>query len=97
MSKKILIIYFVVICSRGSDTVLGETSDPQELFVMDECENSVLRAISGKAIVKHLEIPSNWSELGGSKVENLKIDRDNGNMFYYQKRYTDILLFYQLR
>lgn len=45
---------------RGTDTVLGETSDPRELFVVDVCENCPLGSIVRKAQVfffkHHFEI-----------------------------------------
>lgn len=37
---------------RGTDTILGETSDPRELFVVDVCENCPLGSIVRKAEVK---------------------------------------------
>lgn len=36
---------------RGADTVLGETSDPRELFMVDICENAPLGSIVRKAQV----------------------------------------------
>ena len=33
---------------RGSDTVLGETADPLELFVTDECDDTLVDAIMKK-------------------------------------------------
>lgn len=36
---------------RGSNTVLGETSDPRELFLVDICDNCPLGSIVRKAKV----------------------------------------------
>lgn len=36
---------------RGSDTILGETADPRELFEVDDCENLPLGSIVRKAEV----------------------------------------------
>lgn len=40
-------VYF----SRGSDSVLGETSDPLELFMADDCEDSDLQYTVAKVQV----------------------------------------------
>lgn len=37
---------------RGTDTILGETSDPRELFVVDVCMNCPLGSIVRKAEVR---------------------------------------------
>lgn len=37
--------------SRGSETVLGETSDPCELFLTDTCGDAHLESISDKVTV----------------------------------------------
>lgn len=37
---------------RGSDTVLGETADPLELFITDDCEDTLLDSIIKKVCVK---------------------------------------------
>ena len=39
--------------SRSRDTLLGETGDPCELFVSDDCDNNPLGAIMGKVNVSH--------------------------------------------
>lgn len=72
---------------RGSDTVLGETSDPREIFVVDLCENFPLGSIVRKAEVIKQNISDNWNLEGGLNIENLHLE-DNGETFYYTKRYT---------
>lgn len=74
------------LCSRGSDTVLGETSDPAELFVIDQCEDFDLSAITGKAIVSQKVIPSNWAELGGVELQHEHAVEDDGKTFFTQKQ-----------
>lgn len=49
---------------RGSDTVLGETSDPLELFLLDECDNVPFTSVKSKATVIYKSSPENWGELG---------------------------------
>ncbi|KFO86950.1 DNA (cytosine-5)-methyltransferase 1, partial [Buceros rhinoceros silvestris] len=45
----------------GSDTVLGATSDPLELFLVDECEDMQLSYIHGKVKVIYKAPSENWS------------------------------------
>lgn len=49
---------------RGTDTVLGETSDPVELFLTDECEEPPFTSVKCKAKVTYKEVPFNWADLG---------------------------------
>lgn len=43
--------FHALLFCRGTDTILGETSDPRELFVVDVCENCPLGSIVRKAEV----------------------------------------------
>ena len=45
------VIPFPSLFSRSSDTILGETGDPSELFISDDCDNNPLGAIMGKVNV----------------------------------------------
>lgn len=49
---------------RGGDTVLGETSDPLELFLLNECDNVPFTSIKSKAIVIYKTCPKDWNKLG---------------------------------
>lgn len=53
---------------RGIDTILGETSDPMELFLSDDCDDVLFRSIRSKAVVIHKKIPENWCMLGKNFV-----------------------------
>lgn len=68
--------------------MLGETSDPQELFLIDECEDSLLSVVGGKATVKLLDVPADWASLGGRPISELTVDvgPDDGKTFFCQKR-----------
>lgn len=71
---------------RGTDTVIGETADPRELFVVDECENCPLGTVVRKAEVEMRKESPNWALNGG--LDNLPAPlEDNGKTFFYQKRY----------
>lgn len=59
---------------RGSDTILGETSDPMELFLSDDCDDVPFTSVSSKATVIHKKIPENWSKLGKSVGTNFLIE-----------------------
>lgn len=39
---------------RGNDTILGETSDPQELFIVDDCDDYPLGSVFRTAEVSIL-------------------------------------------
>ncbi|CAD1477928.1 unnamed protein product [Heterotrigona itama] len=72
---------------RGSDTVLGETSDPLELFLLDECDNVPFTSIKSKAIVIYKTCPKDWSKLGNTDILD-EIQNKDGKVFFYQKTYT---------
>ncbi|XP_051827368.1 DNA (cytosine-5)-methyltransferase 1-like [Antechinus flavipes] len=69
-------------CS-GNDTVLGATSDPLELFLVDECEDMELSYIHSKVNVIYKAPSENWSMEGGSDVEP-KMVEDDGRTYFYQ-------------
>ncbi|KAB0791577.1 hypothetical protein PPYR_03377 [Photinus pyralis] len=71
---------------RGSDTVLGETSDPRELFVVDVCENCPLGSIVRKAKVEKRKLANNWAICGGLDKLPPRLE-DDGRTFFYSKRY----------
>lgn len=73
-------------CSRGIDTVLGETSDPREIFVVNVCEDVSFGLITKVATVQYCPTPDNWHMLGG---EPLPVDDfpDDGTSFFFQKMY----------
>ncbi|XP_076753512.1 DNA (cytosine-5)-methyltransferase PliMCI [Xylocopa sonorina] len=74
---------------RGSDTVLGETSDPLELFLLDECDNVPFTSIKSKATVIYKTSPKNWNELGNADISpEDEMQNKNGKTFFYQKKYT---------
>ena len=74
--------------SRGGETVLGETSDPCELFLVDSCEDTLLSAVTGKVCVELKIPPLDWRMLGGQESLDVdKVDQEDGNRFYYQKWY----------
>ncbi|XP_076281112.1 DNA (cytosine-5)-methyltransferase PliMCI [Lasioglossum baleicum] len=74
---------------RGSDTVLGETSDPLEVFLLDECDNVPFTSVKSRATVIYKSRPQNWSELGDADLlPEDEIQNKDGRTFFYQKRYT---------
>ncbi|XP_031847018.1 DNA methyltransferase 1a isoform X2 [Nomia melanderi] len=74
---------------RGNDTILGETSDPIELFLSDDCDDVPFTSIRSKCTVIFKKIPNNWADLGNTNLsfENEIKDVD-GKTFFYQQRYT---------
>ena len=72
--------------SRGRETVLGETSDPCELYLVDSCNDTPLGAVTGKVTVQMKTYPSNWKMLGGQEVQEEEGEEDGTN-FFFQKWY----------
>ncbi|KAL1124037.1 hypothetical protein AAG570_001807 [Ranatra chinensis] len=79
---------------RSSETVLGETGDPKELFVVDECENSLLNGVTGKVTVVFKPPAPEWHTDGGKSLAESSDASfslpDDDKSFFYQKRYDDI-------
>uniref|UniRef100_A0A6Q2Z553 DNA (cytosine-5)-methyltransferase n=1 Tax=Esox lucius TaxID=8010 RepID=A0A6Q2Z553_ESOLU len=72
---------------RGTETVLGESSDPLELFLVDDCEDMQLSYVEGKVNVMYKAPSNNWFMEGGM-VDDIKvINDDNGKNFFYQLWY----------
>ena len=59
---------------RGTDTVLGESSDPLELFLVDECEDMQLSFVEGKVNVMY-KAPSDNRFM---EVKNAVVSQANG-------------------
>lgn len=75
---------------RGGETVLGETSDPCELFLVDVCADTLLSAVIGKVCVEQKTYPSDWSMLGGHEELDSKDREDeeeDESRFFFQKMY----------
>lgn len=49
---------------RGKETILGETSHPRELFMVDECQDVPLTYVQSKANVIKRELFNNLAEKG---------------------------------
>ncbi|KAK6625433.1 hypothetical protein RUM43_005731 [Polyplax serrata] len=71
---------------RGSETVLGEMSHPQEIFMTYECVDWPIHKIAMKIDVKVTNPPSNWYQLGGVKEEKEELN-DDGKTFFVKKCY----------
>ena len=69
---------------RGTDTLLGETADPKEIFAMIDCE-----AIPCYEIIRKLDVwfwpgPNKWKTVGGSKISTYTpSDELNDNFCYW--------------
>ncbi|KAJ8798184.1 hypothetical protein J1605_016817 [Eschrichtius robustus] len=70
----------------GTDTVLGATSDPLELFLVDECEDMQLSYIHSKVQVVYKAPSENWALEGGVDPEAL-MSEDDGKTYFYQLWY----------
>lgn len=75
---------------RGKDTILGDTSDPLELFWLDDCEDIPLASIIKKVrVVPHLP-PPNWAKLGGIACPQdlYPLSADDTHSFFCQMAYV---------
>ncbi|KAL1781550.1 DNA (cytosine-5)-methyltransferase 1 [Sigmodon hispidus] len=73
----------------GTDTVLGATSDPLELFLVGECENMQLSYIHSKVKVVYRAPSENWAMEGGMDPETiLPGTEDDGKTYFYQLWYN---------
>ncbi|XP_017781710.1 PREDICTED: DNA (cytosine-5)-methyltransferase PliMCI-like [Nicrophorus vespilloides] len=77
--------FHALIFTRGSDTILGETADPREVFYTDTCENCPLGSIVCKAEVRRLPFSFNWSR--NFEAGLAPILEDDGKTFHYSKQY----------
>ncbi|XP_006898898.1 PREDICTED: DNA (cytosine-5)-methyltransferase 1 [Elephantulus edwardii] len=66
----------------GRDSILGATSDPLELFLVDECENLQMPYINEKVTVVYIPPPENWALEGGQDPEPIMADTDGKTYFY---------------
>ena len=76
--------------NRGRETVLGETGDPTELFLVDSCDDTPLYAILRQVYVNYVPPSDNWCELGGveeGEGEGEGERDEDGLHFFYQKWY----------
>nr|UOI87905.1 DNA cytosine-5-methyltransferase 1 [Sogatella furcifera] len=72
---------------RGEDTVLGETSNNQELFLLYECGDVPVSSISEKITVRKIKLPSDWNEFCKSPFSEMQTDNDE-KTFFYKMRYN---------
>lgn len=85
-TRKCHILWFM----HGSETVLGDFSDPRELFLTESCDEVTLSAVANVCDVKHFPVPENWSMQGGCPYPNPPIDKNNGRAFYFRQLYDPI-------
>jgi hypothetical protein len=71
-------------CRRSSESVLGETADPNELLYVEDCMNISVACIECKVNVTYYEAPQNWAMLGGELVEYPACNDEK--TYWYQKR-----------
>lgn len=72
----------------GTDTVLGATSDPLELFLVGECEDMQLSYIHSKVKVVYKGPSENWAMEGGMDPEAMRpAAEDDGKTYFYQLWY----------
>ncbi|XP_043229878.1 DNA (cytosine-5)-methyltransferase 1-like isoform X1 [Amphibalanus amphitrite] len=68
---------------RGQDTLLGETAEPTELFVTDECEDMALDSITRQARVLDRSQAAGWF----AARESSHVADNEADTFWFQKKY----------
>jgi DNA (cytosine-5)-methyltransferase 1 len=76
--------------SRGSDTILGETSDSNELFLIDLCDTNPITSIISKVNVAYQPPASDWAARGGNE-EVADENKEESTDFFYQKWYVKFI------
>ncbi|XP_067952062.1 DNA (cytosine-5)-methyltransferase PliMCI-like [Watersipora subatra] len=72
--------------SRSKATVLGETGDKKELFLVDECDDMKAGHIEGRADVHRHELSKDWYSEGGL-VDGMSPISEDKNAYFFQKWY----------
>ncbi|KAI5727206.1 hypothetical protein M8J76_016131 [Diaphorina citri] len=85
-TRKCHILWF----ARGQETVLEELSDPQELFLLEACDDVSLNAVANLCQVKHFPISENWAMQGGCPQPTPPVDREDERSFYYRQTYDPL-------
>ncbi|BES95266.1 Cytosine-specific methyltransferase [Nesidiocoris tenuis] len=73
---------------RGTDTVLGESADPRELFLSDCCEDVEISGVRTKMNVLQVVPSSEWKNEGGKDRQPLVNTKDE-NSFFSRLRYIE--------
>ena len=77
---------------NGSETILGGTCDPQELFQTKKCVNAKLRKVQGLANVKYWPISKTWEKQGGTSASDIlpPTNADDPKEHFYRHSYDEI-------
>lgn len=73
---------------RSAETVLGETGDPAELFLCDDCDNNPLGSIMCKCKVQFNLPTKDWFNEGGSNV--IEHDADDDKEILTLQKWYDV-------
>ena len=78
---------------RGADTLLGETSDPKEMFALIDCESVPCYDIVRKIDMWYWPGPRNWSRVGGSKISTYtpSDEINDSSTFWFRLAYNSAL------
>lgn len=81
----------LTIFTHSFQTIIGDISDPQEIFLLKKCYDININDIIKKLNVTYKIPDKDWFNLGNSKLIDLvePIDRSRKNSFFYQFRYDD--------
>ncbi|VVC27920.1 DNA (cytosine-5)-methyltransferase 1-like,Bromo adjacent homology (BAH) domain,DNA (cytosine-5)- [Cinara cedri] len=85
------IMAHIILFMRGNQTILGDTSDPRELYLLKKCTDIDIKHIIQVADVTYKKPSKDWFKLGDSKLKDIlePVDRKKINTFFYQFQYND--------
>ena len=75
----------------GNDTVLGETAEDRELFLLLDCETIQLLEVEGRVDVAYWAGPSNFHQIGNTKESVITPSDEIKERFWFRLRYDPTL------
>ncbi|KAL1455285.1 hypothetical protein WDU94_009390 [Cyamophila willieti] len=85
-ARKCHILWFV----RGSDTILDEVSNREEIFLTESCDDVLLSAVANVCTVSQLTHSKDWSMQGGMPQPIPPVDSNDELSFYYKQAYDEV-------
>ncbi|VVC38862.1 DNA (cytosine-5)-methyltransferase 1-like,Bromo adjacent homology (BAH) domain,DNA (cytosine-5)- [Cinara cedri] len=81
----------IVLFMHGNKTILGDTSDPREIFLLNKCTDININNVIQVVDVTYKKPCKDWFNLGDSKLEDITepINRQEINTFFFQFQYND--------
>ncbi|VVC27392.1 DNA (cytosine-5)-methyltransferase 1-like,Bromo adjacent homology (BAH) domain,DNA (cytosine-5)- [Cinara cedri] len=81
----------IILFIHGNHTILGDTSDPRELYLLEKCTDIDIKNVIQIADVKFKKPCKDWFKLGNAELKDISepVDRNKINAFFYQFQYHE--------